>query len=370
LPRPSRSERYSRFFSALDRAALDPPAWREVCDGLAGLLDAAGAGIIPSEPALRTTALPYSERLGELVHRYVAEGWLRHDIRAEKGFSRAVRTGFAVDQDYIAPEEMRRHPLYADLLASGGLQWSLAIAFAVKDRPWVASIQGSPARGPFGPADVKVALGMRGRVALAATAAAALGDRRIESVRDVLTEAGRGVVAVGVGGQIAWLNEPADEMLRDAELARYGKLRSKHDFVGTRLADMIDAAALYRWSGGLRLPGPVTVPGRGGRVYSVNAIPMPRDFQALLSGVQVLVTIYEVAPAAGGLAERLRERFQLTPKQIELAEHLAAGRSLRQAADAMGIVGDTARDHLKQIFSKTGTNRQATLVALLAKLDR
>jgi DNA-binding CsgD family transcriptional regulator len=369
LPRPSRSVRYSRFFVALDRAALDPEAWRDVCDALAGILDATGAVLVPPEPEFRNTGLPHSEALAELLHRYAMDGWATRDIRSERGFPCLLRAGVAADQDFVSAEEMRRHPYYAEFLAPAGLQWSLGVGFRVKDREWAVALQGTPARGPFLAEDVAAALALRDRLALAANAAAALGDRRVESVRDVLAEAGRGIVAVGAGGQIAWLNEPADEMLRDAELARYGKLRSKHDFVGTRLADMIDAAAGYRWSGGLQLPGPVTVAGREGRAFSVNAIPMPRDFQALLSGVQVLVTIYEVAAAAGGLAERLRERFHLTPKQVELAEHLAAGRSLKEAADAMGIVGDTARDHLKQIFSKTGTNRQAALVALLATLD-
>jgi len=61
----------------------------------------------------------------------------------------------------------------------------------------------------------------------------------------------------------------------------------------------------------------------------------------------------------------LRSHFGLTPAEARLAIHLVAGETLRSADAKLGITYETARTHLKNIFSKTGTCRQAELVVVL-----
>lgn len=61
----------------------------------------------------------------------------------------------------------------------------------------------------------------------------------------------------------------------------------------------------------------------------------------------------------------LRQLFQLTPAEAALAAQLCRGQNLEQAAIDLGISRNTARAHLRVIFSKTGTARQASLVQLL-----
>ena len=60
--------------------------------------------------------------------------------------------------------------------------------------------------------------------------------------------------------------------------------------------------------------------------------------------------------------ELLRSRFGLTPAEARLALHLVAGETLRSAEVKLSISYETARTHLKNIFDKTGTSRQAELV--------
>ena len=51
--------------------------------------------------------------------------------------------------------------------------------------------------------------------------------------------------------------------------------------------------------------------------------------------------------------------------EARLARLLADGLSLEQAAEMQGTKISTARSRLKHIFTKTGTNRQASLVRLI-----
>jgi len=62
-----------------------------------------------------------------------------------------------------------------------------------------------------------------------------------------------------------------------------------------------------------------------------------------------------------GLAQQL---FQLTPAETALAIQLANGLSLEEAAEALNIRRNTARAHLRSIFSKTGVRRQTELVRI------
>lgn len=57
--------------------------------------------------------------------------------------------------------------------------------------------------------------------------------------------------------------------------------------------------------------------------------------------------------------------YGLTRAEARLAQVLAGGTSLRDAADTLGIAQSTVRSQLKSIFAKTHTNRQSELIRLL-----
>lgn len=61
----------------------------------------------------------------------------------------------------------------------------------------------------------------------------------------------------------------------------------------------------------------------------------------------------------------MRKLFDLTPAETSLAILLTNGLTLEEAAEELGISKNTARAHLRSIFSKTGVTRQATLVRIL-----
>jgi DNA-binding CsgD family transcriptional regulator len=63
--------------------------------------------------------------------------------------------------------------------------------------------------------------------------------------------------------------------------------------------------------------------------------------------------------------ELLRCHFGLTPSEARLALHLVAGETLRSAEATLSMTYETARTHLKSIFQKTGTCRQAELVVVI-----
>ncbi|MGO2200408.1 helix-turn-helix transcriptional regulator [Pseudomonas helleri] len=60
-----------------------------------------------------------------------------------------------------------------------------------------------------------------------------------------------------------------------------------------------------------------------------------------------------------------KQLFNLTRAETALAMELANGLSLEEAAEALNIRRNTARAHLRSIFSKTGVRRQTELVRIM-----
>ena len=83
----------------------------------------------------------------------------------------------------------------------------------------------------------------------------------------------------------------------------------------------------------------------------------------------VLLTLRELSPRKTVPSQMLRRLFGLTAAEARLAARLAMGDTLSEAAGALAVSRETARTHLQAIFAKTGTHRQAALVALFAQLS-
>lgn len=68
---------------------------------------------------------------------------------------------------------------------------------------------------------------------------------------------------------------------------------------------------------------------------------------------------------AGTVEQVIADLYGLTPTESRMAAKMMRGASLSQVASELEIKRETARTHLKNIFSKTQTNRQSELVRLL-----
>lgn len=79
------------------------------------------------------------------------------------------------------------------------------------------------------------------------------------------------------------------------------------------------------------------------------------------------VAVVYIRDAVGKLqasSEVAKKLFGLTPAETALSIKLADGLSLEEAAEALNIRRNTARAHLRAIFSKTGVRRQTELVRI------
>jgi DNA-binding CsgD family transcriptional regulator len=185
---------------------------------------------------------------------------------------------------------------------------------------------------------------------------------------EVLDRLPYAVILVDERGRVMRMNQRATEIV-----ARGDGLLIQHDVL--RGVRPTDTAALHRLIGEAVHDGPGNGCASGvglrlerrSRRWPLTALVTPLHFQGFPSNgyaaAAVFVSDPEHAPAID--ARMLREWFGLTPAEARLAVVLVQGHSLAEALKRLGVGVNTARSQLKNIFGKTGTNRQAELVRLL-----
>ena len=101
--------------------------------------------------------------------------------------------------------------------------------------------------------------------------------------------------------------------------------------------------------------------------YVVLVAPLGQQLGEL-QGALLLVSDPAATPATDG--ESLRQLFQLSAREAELAIALLGGTRLKDFADRHSISINTVKSQLRGLFTKTGTARQADLIRLLQSLPK
>ena len=64
--------------------------------------------------------------------------------------------------------------------------------------------------------------------------------------------------------------------------------------------------------------------------------------------------------------EAIAKAFKLTPTELRVLLAIVEVGGVPEVAETLGIAETTVKTHLRQTYQKTGTNRQADLVKLVA----
>ena len=199
-----------------------------------------------------------------------------------------------------------------------------------------------------------------------------------QTFRAALDSASVAVFALRADGHILTASLPAEALLtrKDTLIRRGGRLKAVDAGRNGTLQKLIDVAAR---TSGIDLVGP-----GGTSVQPGGAMLLPQAGKALALQIQVLplrasetswglnpaVLVFVSDPAASlpSRSQTLKDLYQLSPLETRLAELFLQGVELKQAAENLKLTYENTRFHLKQIFRKTGTNRQTDLLRLLMAL--
>lgn len=198
-------------------------------------------------------------------------------------------------------------------------------------------------------------------------------EQKLEILRaaeTVLDSVPFGLVFLTPRGKSVYVNRVADAIFRsgDGLSLHNGSLRGSNSTAQAALDAAIRQAASPGSS--LLCPGAILAERKSARPYQILIAPLRRCPPRLVGTAAPTVVALILDPERAQLAstDLMRRLYGLTRKEAAFAQALCRGKSVEQAAQELEIRYETARTHLRRIFSKTGTSRQAELVMLLGRL--
>ena len=168
------------------------------------------------------------------------------------------------------------------------------------------------------------------------------------------------------GGRVVYVNREADKLLSDPDGLlglSHGMLiarRLQHQKSFNRLFALASASA----DQGVQFRNSLFLRSQSKDVASLSIGIVPFGPAARYPSDLYLLIAKALGPDEH-LLKTIRQLFELTDSEAAIASSLAAGLSLAEAAQQLGIKVSTARTHLSRIFQKTDTQQQSQLVSLL-----
>ena len=180
---------------------------------------------------------------------------------------------------------------------------------------------------------------------------------------------GAGLFFVDAGGRIVHANTSGQDMLAQGVLARgsSGKLAS-YDTSAVQGLDEIFGIAE---SGDADEPrgGAVPLTARDGEHYIAHVLPLTAGSRRQAGTSSEAIAAIFVKKAALDMPspqDIMAKFYKLTPTELRVLFAIVQVGGVPDVAQSMGISPSTVKTHLRRLFAKTGTDRQADLVKLVA----
>lgn len=358
------SEQLSKVLNRLGEAAVNPDAWRNIMDDICKAVGASAALLLQSD--VRTPDVPRTESIDEGTKFYFRNNWHLRDPRA-KGFPRMMTGEVVTDLDMMTPEQIRADPMYNEVLFPFGYRWFAGIGFWADSAAWALTLQRTGREGAFEAQEKQLLAQLAPRLTETATLATLMGRVALTSMTDALDRVRQPALVLNRDGMVLRTNAAADRGFDDEIRIRERRLVLRDKQAMTRLdqltsmiRSMPEAAAIPA--------APILVRRTTKPPVVLRLLPVDGAARSVFLGARALLILSNLSPRPAPDSALIGQAFDLTPAESRLAALLATGTSIASAAERLRVSRETARNHLKAIFSKTGVHRQSELVTLVSQL--
>jgi DNA-binding CsgD family transcriptional regulator len=197
----------------------------------------------------------------------------------------------------------------------------------------------------------------------------AVAEDRARNAEGLLDASDTVSILLNSHGQILFMNRPAQSLA----LAGDGFTVQRDRIVLTDRSrrQQFDRLVAQVAANGVRSPGGAILAERPSRSGALQFLVSPLCIAGSEeSKVRVLVLATSPKQEISFPDAILRQLYDLTPAETEIANGLLTGFSLEEIAQLRRVSVATVRSQMKSLLAKTDTNRQADLVRLLATLPR
>jgi DNA-binding CsgD family transcriptional regulator len=352
------------FFAAAKRPRLWPSTLKTLSDSV----NAKGCVLKPGPNA----PLPpiVSPDLNECLEYALHNGWIEKNARNERSIAAFGRGQDIVTESMVfSPWELDNIPYNAEFINRFHYRWFAAMNLAGHGRSSIIlELQRPACSKPFSGREVETLRRLRPHLRQAANLALHLADIHHDGLLAAFRTFNCGAILLDWRGRSLRLGAMAEFLMRTALMVRGdGTLRARDGESDAALQQLIGSAI---GCGELAAPGPpgvVSIARAGAPPLLIRAVVPPQSGADRFKQARAILLLAE--PDAKGMSRPpdLCQMFGLTSSEAATVGALAQGQDTREIARTRRIGYQTVRTHLKSAFAKTGTRRQAELVALILR---
>ena len=365
-------EPYSELLQTLYGATLDESQWTAFLGQLCQVTDSRVALFLRNDSTLgnRTLAaggLPIPEKV---VRGYQAEHSYTDPYR--QAFMRNPRIGIIEGEDLVPYDKLTESPGYASLVLGKTLAHMTCLVLSISPRTHeIITLWRGPGRLRLDPHhhDLLLLLLPHLQNAVKIRRALGLAQDRARNAEGLLDASDTVSILLNGEGRILFMNRAAQSLAlagdgftvqRDRIVLTDRSRRSQFDRLVAQVA-----------AGGLHSPGGALLADRPSRSGALQFLVTPLCLAGSEdSKVRVLVLATGSKQEISFPDAVLRQLYDLTPAETEIANGLLTGFSLEEISQLRRVSVATVRSQMKSLLAKTDTHRQGDLVRLLATLPR
>jgi DNA-binding CsgD family transcriptional regulator len=362
----SLDEGVSRFIGRLYESVYDPDAWRSAMDELMKRTGSRLAFISYADVRNREYSRtefygPDNSQFARGKVEYGEEFYLEDPSLLWA--SEHPQAGMCDTSRLMADDEFRKLP-YVVWQESRfkTVHWRVFYTQPVDDLSFALSLHPPGTAGPTSKEDASLHKLLFEHMELSLRLAARPPD---------LAASGEVLIILDTAGQVLSMSPRAEDLAAKGDGFRIERRRLLPTFPAagprfdTAIASAVMSGSLGGAGGGVRLPRPY---GRPDWLALVS--PCPKHLDHLPVPMPAAVLRIVETDSSANLTAAHAELFDLTAREIHIADALLRGHSLESLCHALDISRNTAKAHLQSLFRKTGTNRQSELVHLLSNITR
>lgn len=199
-----------------------------------------------------------------------------------------------------------------------------------------------------------------------------MAERRTQDMEQVFDDMALATFVLNASGEVAFANKAAKNLVEArGGLSLAGReLRSEDKVITDALKTHIFEATHRPGLQNSKKVRHLDLPRRGGGPpFRATVCPLSIDpcltSEWLTSETQAAVFVTDPMLSYETSIEKLQRLYGLTTTESEVLQSLVAGLSTKDIANQTNRSTETVRRHIKNIFGKTGTNRQADLIRLV-----
>jgi DNA-binding CsgD family transcriptional regulator len=350
------------LIDSIYEAAAVPTLWPDVLGRISARVEGTGGVLVAARDGY--DRLINSPDLADVAHKFMNEGWAARDPRLPRALA-LDHPGFINDGDLFTDDEIETNEVYANFFRPNGIGYMAATLIPNPSGDFIGVVmERHQDDGPVPRETVAFLDTLRPHLARASMVAFRIGFEQARAQAEALQAMGLPAAVLRHSGSILAANALFQSLVPAIAQDR------RHRVVLTNgNADALLAAALAQYRPGGQAAGSasIPIPAQDNQLpMIVHLVPIRGAAHDIFAQSAMLLVITPVDRAAVPTAGVLQGLFDLTPAEARVARGIGLAQPIDMLAVSQGVSRETVRSHLKQVLAKTGLNRQAELVSLLA----